>query len=124
MSPRFIHFPHLCTVQYAAGLLFYGYGWSEVFVNIGLRNALLQSVLDCHVHGMGGSLLRFSIAGTSDQLERKDLLFVVVGNTFVAVQRLLVLGADFVDETIDVVSGRRNDIGNWQHHAWFIIQRL
>ena len=60
---------------------------------------------------MDGSLLRFSIAGTSDQLERKDLLFIFVGKTFVAVQRLLVLGADFVDETIDAVSGRRNNIG-------------
>ena len=58
-----------------------------------------------------GPLLCFSIAGTSDQLERNDLLFVVVGNTFVAVQGLLVLGADLVDETIHVVSGRRHDIG-------------
>jgi len=40
-----------------------------------------------------------------------NLLFVVVGNTFVAVQRLLVLGADLVDETIYVVPGGRDDIG-------------
>ena len=59
----------------------------------------------------GPLLLRFSIAGTSDQLERNDLLLVAVGNTFVAVQGLLVLGADLVDETIHVVTGRRYDIG-------------
>src|SRR6202012_4217524 len=38
------------------------------------------------------------------------LFFVGAGNTFVAVQRLLVLGADLVDETVHVVSGRRNNV--------------
>lgn len=97
----------------------------------GLRNALLEGVLDPHVYALDilrlweiaadpgtiyvyqridGSLLRFSIAGTSDQLERNDLLFVGVGNTFVDVQRLLVLGTDLVDETVHIVSGRRNNV--------------
>jgi hypothetical protein len=117
----------------ASDVLFWGYEWSDVFVNIGLRNALLEGVLDRHVYavdilrlweiaaGTGNInvyqriddtlLIRFSITGTSDQLERNDPLFVVVGNTFVAVQRLLVLRADLVDDTIHVVSGRRNNGG-------------
>lgn len=108
-------------------VLFWGYEWSDVFVYIELRNPLLQGVLDRCVYAVDILRLReiavgsgniyvyqridgtLPIARTSDQLERNDPLFVVVGNSFVDVQRLLVLGADLVDETIHVVSGRRND---------------
>jgi hypothetical protein len=107
------------------------YGRSDVFINVGLRNASLKGVLDCHVHPMdifrlwdvaGGpdevyiyhriysSLYRcLVVARGRGELDRHDPLFVHNGNFLALVQELLVLRTKVVHGTIHVVPRRRDD---------------
>ena len=48
-------------------LWLWGYEWSNVFFDIGLRNALLQGVLHCHVYAMDIFRL-WDVRGSIDEI--------------------------------------------------------
>ncbi len=114
------------------GYSLWWYGRSNVFIDIGLRNAHLKYVLESHVHPVdilclwdiatgidevyiyqriyGFLRSRLAVTGGRDELDRNDPLFIDKGNPFALVEGLLILRTELVQETIHTVSRGRNDI--------------
>jgi hypothetical protein len=112
--------------------LFRRYERSDIFIDVGLRDAFLEAVLEPHVYAMDILSLWDIAAGTVEvyvyqciygflrsrvfaavrrsKLDWDGPLLVHIGSSFVLVQGCLILRIELVHEAIHTVTGRRNDI--------------